>query len=101
MQYGTDDSLYLTWRGGGGCCNVKEEGLLLSKEEGLSLGVGKGRQRQSWEYNNQQRLEGWEMVGRREADAIVMVIVALEAEAAETMQRACHRPWYIGGKISR
>ena len=28
------------------------------------------------------------MVGRREADAIVTVIVALEAEAAETMQRA-------------
>ena len=67
---------------GGNGRNKEEEGLLLSKEEGLSLGVGKGRQRQSWEYNNQQWLEGWEMVGRREADAIVMVIVALEA--AET-----------------
>jgi len=50
-------------RGGGGC-NNKEEGLLLSEEEGLSLGVGKGGQRQSWEYNNQQRLEGWEKGGR-------------------------------------
>ena len=63
MRYGMDDGLYSTWRGGGGC-NDKEEGLLLSEEEGLSLGVGKGGRRQSWEYNNQQRLEGWEKGGR-------------------------------------
>jgi hypothetical protein len=45
MQYGTYDGLYSTWQGGGGY-NDKKEGLLLSEEEGLSLGVGKGGQRQ-------------------------------------------------------
>ena len=40
------------------CC------YLLSKKEGLSLGVDKGGQRQLWEYNNQQRLEGWGKGGR-------------------------------------
>jgi hypothetical protein len=49
---------------GGDGCNKEEEGLLLSEEEGLSLGVDKGGRRQLWEYNNQQRLEGWEKGGR-------------------------------------
>ena len=49
---------------GGGGCNKEEEGLLLSEEEGLSRGVDKGGRRQLWEYNNQQRLEGWEKGGR-------------------------------------
>jgi hypothetical protein len=49
---------------GGDGCNKEEEGLLLSKEERLSLGVDKGGRRQLWEYNNQQRLEGWEKGGR-------------------------------------
>jgi hypothetical protein len=49
---------------GGNGCNKEEEGLLLSEEEGLSLGVDKGGRRQLWEYNNQQRLEGWEKGGR-------------------------------------
>jgi hypothetical protein len=43
---------------GGNGRNKEEEGLLLSEEEGLSLGVDKGGRRQLWEYNNQQRLEG-------------------------------------------
>ena len=64
MRYGMDDGLYSTWRGGGGC-NDKEEGLLLSEKEGLSLGIGKGGWGQSWKYNNQQRLEGWEKGGGR------------------------------------
>ena len=75
---------------GGNGCNDKEEGLLLSEKEGLSLGIGKGGWGQSWKYNNQQRLEGWEK-GGREADAIMTVIAALEA--AETMQRAKTAGW--------
>jgi hypothetical protein len=50
---------------GGNGCNDKEEGLLLSEKEGLSLGIGKGGWGQSWKYNNQQRLEGWEKGGGR------------------------------------
>ena len=76
---------------GGGGCNDKEEGLLLSEEEGLSLGVGKGGRRQSWEYNNQRRLEGWEKGGREGGRCNCDSDCGMEA--AETTQRATTTGW--------
>ena len=58
-----DDGLYSTWQGG----------RWLQQQGGWVVVVGgggiepwrlQGGQRQSWEYNNQQRLEGWEKGGR-------------------------------------